>query len=277
MPEPWTVGAPGPEAYAVGYPRAHYVRQSGDHETSSPHFRAGTFMITGRVWAGQSMSRNGELYAGSAPSAAAASSGVDPRPLGLDDHAEQADVARRREAGHPGQRQRPGHRSRDAGLVVERLVPGGVAVLLAARPVLPGDGLDEHQPGVLPSDLVGELLVSRAERRVAVQHDVHRREHGGERVPAQRLEVGRRGAVAVPGDADRADQALVLRAQRSLERAALAGHLVELVEVADRVQLQQVDAVGLQPLERAVDRRARRLPRRGRRSWWRGTGRGSWP
>src|SRR5688572_14946927 len=65
--------------------------------------------------------------------------------------------------------------------------------------------------------------------------------------------MGRRGVVAVTGDAHSADQALLLRAHRSLERAALAGRSVELGQVADRVQLQQVDPVDLQALQRLVD------------------------
>ena len=59
----------------------------------------------------------------------------------------------------------------------------------------------------------------------------------------------------MPGDADVADQALVLGADGRLDGAAVAVHLAQLVEVADRVQLQQVDVVGLQPLQRPVDRR----------------------
>jgi hypothetical protein len=64
---------------------------------------------------------------------------------------------------------------------------------------------------------------------------------------------------AVPGDPDVADEPLVAGAHRGLERAAGAGHLVELVEVSDGVQLEQVDAVGLQPLEGGVDLRPRRV------------------
>ena len=61
--------------------------------------------------------------------------------------------------------------------------------------------------------------------------------------------------MAVPGDADRPGQALVPGPERGLQRAARAGDPVELVQVADGVQLEQVDVVGLQPLEAAVDLR----------------------
>ncbi len=130
-----------------------------------------------------------------------------------------------------------------------------VGLVGALGPVAPGRRLDRHQPGVLPADLVDERLVVRPEGGVAPQHGVERREDGREREAAQPLEVRGRGLVAVPGDADVADEALVLGAGGGLEGAALARDLAQLVEVADGVQLEQVDVVGLQPLQRAVDRR----------------------
>ena len=64
--------------------------------------------------------------------------------------------------------------------------------------------------------------------------------------------MGRRGLVAVAGDPDRAGQPLLPGPDRGLERAA--GPVpVQLLQVADRVQLDQVDVVGLQPLQAAVD------------------------
>ena len=52
--------------------------------------------------------------------------------------------------------------------------------------------------------------------------------------------------MAVPGDADRAGQALVDGTQRGAQRTGGRRDLVQLVEVADGVQLQQVDVIGLQ-------------------------------
>ena len=82
-----------------------------------------------------------------------------------------------------------------------------------------------------------------------------RGQDGGEREPAQSLEVGRGSFVAVAGEPHGADQPLLLGPYRSLERTVVGEHQVELVDVADGVQLEQVDVVGLQPLERPVDRR----------------------
>ena len=86
-------------------------------------------------------------------------------------------------------RQHPGHGSGDAaGRRTARTTwrSRGRAV----RPVPPGDGLDDHQADVLALHLVDERLVGRAVGASLAQHDVHRRQHRRERVPAQRLEVG---------------------------------------------------------------------------------------
>ena len=58
---------------------------------------------------------------------------------------------------------------------------------------------------------------------------------------------------AVAGDPDEADQALITRLARRVERAAGRERLLPFVGVAQRVQLQKVDPVGAQPLERAGD------------------------
>ena len=57
------------------------------------------------------------------------------------------------------------------------------------------------------------------------------------------------GVVAVAGDADGPGQALVPGADQGLERAPGSRRLVELFERAHRVQLDQVDVIGLQALE----------------------------
>ena len=78
---------------------------------------------------------------------------------------------------------------------------------------------------------------------------VHRRQNGGERVPAKRLEMRCRRLVPVAGDADRAGQPLLLRSDRGVQGAVSGRCQVKLLAFADGVQLDQVDVVGLQALE----------------------------
>ncbi len=132
-------------------------------------------------------------------------------------------------------------------------------VLGALRPVAARPGLDGHQAGVLPAHLVDEGQVVGAVLLGAPQHGVERRQHGGEGVPAQRLEVRGGGVPPVAGDADRTDEALVDRPGRGLEGTVGTRRQVQLAGVAHGVQLQQVDPVGLQPLQRGVDLPPRRL------------------
>ena len=58
---------------------------------------------------------------------------------------------------------------------------------------------------------------------------------------------------AVAGDADEADQALLARLARGIQRAARRQRLLPLVRMAQRVELQEVDPIGAQALERALD------------------------
>ena len=58
---------------------------------------------------------------------------------------------------------------------------------------------------------------------------------------------------SVARDADEAHEAFVARLDRGLERAALAERLLPLAHVDEVVQLDQVDRVDAQPVERAVD------------------------
>jgi hypothetical protein len=181
--------------------------------------------------------------------------GLAEAPLGLDDEREQAHVTRGRDAGHLLVRQRPRDRGGDPLLVVERLVPGGVGVLGPRRPVPPGHGLDDHQPDVLCPRLGHQRLVVGPVGRVAVQHRVQRREHRVEPEPPQGLAVGRRRPVPMPGDPDRARQPLLPGPDRRLQRPARPGHAVQLGRVADRVELDEVDPVGPEPLQAPVDLR----------------------
>src|SRR5204863_9080249 len=58
---------------------------------------------------------------------------------------------------------------------------------------------------------------------------------------------------AVAGHADEARQSLLAGLERRLERASRPERLLPVVGVTERVQLDQVDLVDAQPLERAVD------------------------
>jgi hypothetical protein len=53
----------------------------------------------------------------------------------------------------------------------------------------------------------------------------------------------------VPRDTDRADEALLLRPDHTLDRPARTRGRPEILEVADRVELDQVDVVHAEPLE----------------------------
>ena len=55
--------------------------------------------------------------------------------------------------------------------------------------------------------------------------------------------------MAVAGDADCPDQALLLRPDRGRECAVGPSRGIELIPVTDRVQLQQVNVVSLQPAQ----------------------------
>ena len=53
----------------------------------------------------------------------------------------------------------------------------------------------------------------------------------------------------VTGDADRVDQPFVLRADGTLDRSAGTGRSIEVVWIADAVELDQVETIDLQSLE----------------------------
>ena len=57
----------------------------------------------------------------------------------------------------------------------------------------------------------------------------------------------------MPGDADGADEPLLARFDRGLQRTVLAQGELPLDDVDQVVQLQQVDVVDAQPVERAME------------------------
>jgi hypothetical protein len=70
---------------------------------------------------------------------------------------------------------------------------------------------------------------------------------------------GRRATVA--GETDGADHALIPRPDRGLQSPTRTHHGVQSGEIADGVQLQQVDPVDLQPFQGTVDGRPRAVCR----------------
>ena len=106
--------------------------------------------------------------------------------------------------------------------------------------------------------MAGELVEGLRVARVLHLHAVVRAQH---RVEVEALEaalVHLRDAEAVAGDADVPHQALLARLDARLQRAARAQRDVPLDHVAQVVQLDRVDVVDPEPLERAPDLLARR-------------------
>ena len=90
-------------------------------------------------------------------------------------------------------------------------------------------------------------------RFVPREPEVVRGEDRVEREPSERLEVRRGRSHAMARDPDRADQTLLARSDGALDRASRPGRAVEIFEVADRVELDQVDPIHLEALERSPD------------------------
>ncbi len=140
----------------------------------------------------------------------------------------------------------------DVLLRLERLIPRGVRPVRGS-PWPARDRLDdlhrdislaaggEHLVEGLPVTLVlGEEEIERQEHRVEVEAREASAVHGGDGPP-------------VAGDADEARQALRARLDRCLERAPRSHGLVPVVRMAERVELDQVDVIDAQPVERAVN------------------------
>ena len=88
----------------------------------------------------------------------------------------------------------------------------------ALPPQVAGTDLDQHQPDVPRAGLLRQGVEVAEIRGLLREPVVVRREHRVEREAPQGLEVRGRGAHAVSGDADRADEALLLRAHRASPR-----------------------------------------------------------
>ena len=78
-------------------------------------------------------------------------------------------------------------------------------------------------------------------------------QHRVEREPRERTAVHGRDREPMPGDADEANEPLLASFDRCLERTALAQRELPLDDVHEVVQLEQVDPVDAQSLERSVD------------------------
>src|SRR5262245_60584524 len=154
---------------------------------------------------------------------------------------------------------RPVNRPVDVGLRLERLVPGGVCPI-GGGPRPARDGFDDLDGDVAISADVEHLLEDLPVALVLGHEEVVRQQHGVE------VEAGKASLVhggdrpAVAGHADEADESLGASFHGGLQRAARTHGLVPVVGVAERVKLDQVDAVDAKPLERAMDVLARLAP-----------------
>ena len=72
--------------------------------------------------------------------------------------------------------EQPGDRGGDVALLVERALPGVVALVLALGPVAPGDHLDRHQRGVGGLDRLDQARVVLGVPRIEGELVVERRE-----------------------------------------------------------------------------------------------------
>jgi hypothetical protein len=167
--------------------------------------------------------------------------------------APSSEAAGSRDGRNLGPRQGEGDRLVDPILLVERLIPGGVPALRPLGPGPAGDRLDDAQRDIPARALRGQGIKVVPVLRVRVEDEVVRREHRVEVEAAQCLQVHGRRLVAVAGDADGADQSGVAGLQGRLERATGTGGPVELGHVAHGVELDQVQAVDPQALQRPAD------------------------
>ena len=144
------------------------------------------------------------------------------------------------------------HRLIDVRLRLERLVPGGVRAV-GRRPRPARDRLDDLNRDVpFPAD-GQDLLEALPVPRVLRHEEVVRQQHRVEVEAREAASVHGGDGPAVTGHADEARQSLLAGLDRRLERAAGPERPTPVVGMSERVQLDQVDLVDAQPLERAVD------------------------
>src|SRR5919199_1219121 len=172
----------------------------------------------------------------------------------LDHGPDQADISDHGDARDLLARQHERDRRVHVLLLLERLVPRRPPLALQGtplRPVPPRDGLYGHEPHILALYLLDERLKVPAIPFVHREDVVPGRHDRIEREAAQGLEVRRGSLVAVAGDPDGPDQALLTRLDGSLEGSA--GGAVEIFQVVYAVELDQVNLVHPQALEGGPD------------------------
>src|SRR5207247_10051961 len=146
----------------------------------------------------------------------------------------------------------PLYRAVDVGHRLERLIPRGVSAG-SGGPRPARDGLDDLNRDVpLPADAQHFLEVPPV--AVLLSHEeIVGQQHGVEVEAREAPPVHRGDRPAVTGHADVAREPFLTGLDERLERAAGAHGLIPVVGLTEGVQLDQIDVVDAQPLERAVE------------------------
>ena len=147
-------------------------------------------------------------------------------------------------------------RAVDVRLLLERLVPRRVGPG-GGGPGPARDGLDDLNRDVpLPADAQHFLEVSPVALLLG-HEEVIGQEHGVEVEPCEAPPVHGGDGPAVTGHADEACESFLTGLDQRLERAAGPHGLIPVVGMTEGVQLDQVDVIDAQPLERAMEVLAR--------------------
>src|SRR5687767_4530195 len=141
----------------------------------------------------------------------------------------------------------------DVALLAERLVPGGRTGRALALPRTEGDALDRLDGDApLCAEREERLGVGRV-RGVAQLRPVVGKEHAVEWEPLQASPVLRGSGGAVAGDPDEADETGIARLDRRPQRSVRAHRDLPLGRIDEVVELEKIDVVDAEALERAPD------------------------
>src|SRR5437870_2815882 len=151
-----------------------------------------------------------------------------------------------------GQTEGPVNCPVDVGPLLERLVPRRVRPR-GRGPGPASDRLDDLDRDVPLSAETQHLLEVSPVALLLGHEKVVRQQHGVEVEAREAAPVHRGDRPAVTGHPDEAREPLLAGLDESLQRASRPHDLIPVVGVAQGVELDQVDVVDAQPLERAVD------------------------